>query len=147
MATNATPAASAGRPIKPKDVVQVRQFAEAVHWIYARVLHVDDAGILVDIDHPGNSEHGLRKLVDRENLRTKDDVQALLDLADTHHRQKGVKQAVRVLTTADPWIEWAMRPDEKGKRPGEESLHKMHGNKPGIVVHYETQLKRFGGQK
>jgi hypothetical protein len=51
-----------------------------VHWIYADVLEVMQTGaLLVQIEHPGNISHGVRKVVKAGGYRTKQDLEA--DLA------------------------------------------------------------------
>jgi hypothetical protein len=68
--------------MQPGDRVLVKQFAGGEQWIYASVVHPrDDGGALVVVEHPGNHEHGQMKNVKREELRTKADLQPLLDEA------------------------------------------------------------------
>lgn len=51
-----------------------------VMWIYAIVLEALDGGAaFVEITHPANIEHGVRKTVPRKDLRTLEDIQALHD--------------------------------------------------------------------
>lgn len=98
--------------MKPGDMVQVRQIdsaildanAEPTHgvsfWLYAMVLQVlDNGSALVEVQHPGNREHGRQKLCVRDvDLRTDEDVVALhqahperqtmkLDLNRPDHRE------------------------------------------------------------
>ncbi|TMI88356.1 MAG: hypothetical protein E6H00_13055 [Bacillati bacterium ANGP1] len=76
--------------MKPGDIVQVQQTDHAIlragedpapvaHWVYATVLEPlkNDSGALVEIDHPGNVEHGRRRTVSRKNLRTLEDLERL----------------------------------------------------------------------
>ena len=77
--------------MKPGEAVQIKQTDHAivrkgeepiprVHWIYATVLEAigKDGGAFVEINHPGNFQHGQRVAVTRKNLRTIEDLEALL---------------------------------------------------------------------
>jgi hypothetical protein len=82
--------------MKPGDTVQISQLessilrageeptAGVVHWIYATVLEVlkdgdAETAATVEIDHPANREHGVRKVVKRAGIRTVEDLKALHD--------------------------------------------------------------------
>jgi hypothetical protein len=76
--------------LKTGDTVQVKQSDLAIlklgeqpvpvtFWLFATVQEVLADGAFVEIDHPGNIEHGRRKKVLGANLRTAQDVQALHD--------------------------------------------------------------------
>ena len=70
--------------MQPGDRVLVMQFAGGEQWIYATVVHPrDDGGALVLVDHPGNHEHAQMKNAKRADIRTKADLQPLLDEART----------------------------------------------------------------
>ena|SRR5438105_14369082 len=83
--------------MKPGDTVQVQQTDHAIlrageeptpvaHWVYATVVEPvqNDGGAFVEINHPGNAEHGRRMLVGRKKLRTLEDLEKLHD-AHPHH--------------------------------------------------------------
>lgn len=80
--------------MNPGDTVQILQTDHArlqhgaeptpvSHWVYATVLEplANDKGMVtaasVEVNHPGNIEHGQRKVVGRKFLRTVDDLHAL----------------------------------------------------------------------
>lgn len=66
--------------MKTGDTVQVTHLDGAVHWIYATVMTPnEDGSALVQIQHPGNIEHGAIKLVPAEKIRTKATLQEELD--------------------------------------------------------------------
>jgi len=66
--------------MKPGDTVQVQQQDAGVHWIYATVITAnDDGSAFVQIRHPGNKEHGAMIFFGAEKIRTKADVQKLID--------------------------------------------------------------------
>jgi hypothetical protein len=76
--------------MQPGDKVQIKQWDHSIlrkgeeptptiHWIYADVLQLTPGGALVQVNHPGNIEHGSPKTVARADLRTADDVQKLHD--------------------------------------------------------------------
>ena len=62
------------------DTAQVLQQDGGQHWIYATVLTANaDGSALVQISHPGNRDHGLLKSFAAAQIRTKADVQKLID--------------------------------------------------------------------
>lgn len=83
--------------MQPGDAVMTVQYESSIlhrgeeptagvpHWIYATVIEVlkNDAGqqatALVEINHPGNIQHGVRLLVARRRIRTLEEVQKLHD--------------------------------------------------------------------
>jgi hypothetical protein len=66
--------------MKAGDTVQVTHLDGAPHWIYATVITPNpDGSALVQVQHPGNIEHGAIKLMPKEKLRTKADVQGQID--------------------------------------------------------------------
>ena len=66
--------------MKTGDTVQVVHLDGAVHWIYATVITPnEDGSALVQINPPGNIEHGATKFLPKEKIRTKADVQTELD--------------------------------------------------------------------
>jgi hypothetical protein len=84
--------------MKPGDLVQIKQLDSGflpsmisekgipmmdpipmTFWIYATVHEALPDGAFVEVNHPGNAEHGARKKVLGENLRTFEDIQALHD--------------------------------------------------------------------
>lgn len=82
------------------DTVQILQTDHAIlrkgeeptpspHWIYATVYEVtkDGKAATVEVNHPGNFQHGSRMLVARKNIRTHEDLQALHD----KHPHRAVK--------------------------------------------------------
>lgn len=60
-----------------------------VHWIYATVLEPlgKEGGAFVEVNHPGNIEHGKRHTVSRKEIRTIEDLEALHQ-AHPHHEVK-----------------------------------------------------------
>ncbi len=68
------------------EAVQIKQiFQGAAHWIYAKTHSVfGDGGAVVVIDHSQNPEHGQTKIVTKEEIRTKADLQAELDAIQGH---------------------------------------------------------------
>ena len=66
--------------MKPGDTVQVAHLDGLVHWIYATVITPNpDGSALVQIQHPGNFEHGTIKFMPKEKIKTKADLQAEID--------------------------------------------------------------------
>jgi hypothetical protein len=66
--------------MKAGDTVQVAHLDGAVHWIYATVITPnDDGSALVQIQHPGNFEHGAIKFMQKDKIKTKADLQAEID--------------------------------------------------------------------
>lgn len=74
------------------DTVQILQTDHAIlrkgeeptpvpHWIYATVYEVskDGKAATVEVNHPGNFQHGRRMLLGRKQIRTAEDLQALHD--------------------------------------------------------------------
>lgn len=70
-----------------------------LHWIYARVAEVvsEDGVLVVIVDHPGNVEHGVKKVVEPGEYRTAADVQAELDSLPQNPINDGVKDLRRSL--------------------------------------------------
>jgi hypothetical protein len=69
------------------DTVQIKQnFQGRPHWVYARVVSVpaDNSGAVVQIAHSCNPEDGQQKIVLRNEIRTKADIQAELDQVQGH---------------------------------------------------------------
>lgn len=113
----AAPAAPAIAPaIDIGTAVQVQSFETAVlerttsrtpeqtpnvlHWIYARVAEIisEDGVLVVIVDHPGNVEHGVKKVVEPGEYRTAADVQAELDSLPSNPGNDRVKDLRRSLT-------------------------------------------------
>jgi hypothetical protein len=70
-----------------------------VHWIYADVLEVlDNSLAMVIVNHPGNLEHGVQKVVTLGQYRTKADVQAEIDALPANPINAAVKDLKRSLT-------------------------------------------------
>lgn len=66
--------------MKAGDTVQVTHLDGTTHWIYATVITPnDDGSALVQVQHPGNIEHGAIKLKPKDKIRTKADVQTAID--------------------------------------------------------------------
>jgi hypothetical protein len=66
--------------MKPGDTVQVTHVDGATHWIYATAITPNaDGSALVQVQHPGNIEHGAIKFMPKEKIRTKTDLQAEID--------------------------------------------------------------------
>jgi len=66
--------------MKAGDTVQVAHLDGAVHWIYATVITPNtDGSALVQVQHPGNIEHGAIKFMPKEKVRGKADLQAEYD--------------------------------------------------------------------
>ena len=76
--------------MKAGDTLQIKQLDLAksrnsdglvpvTFWIFATVLEVLDDGAFVEVNHPANIEHSIRKKVLAADLRTADQVQALHD--------------------------------------------------------------------
>lgn len=62
------------------DTVQVKVQDRGIHWIYATVIAPNaDGSAFVQIQHPGNIEHGAMKFFGAGSVRTKTDVQKLID--------------------------------------------------------------------
>lgn len=62
------------------DTIQVTHLDRMEHWIYATVITPNaDGSAIVQVQHLGNIEHGTIKLMPKEKIRTKADVQAELD--------------------------------------------------------------------
>lgn len=69
--------------MKAGDTVQVQQFDGGAHWIYATVVTANaDGSALVQIQHPGNREHGGLASFAAGRIRDKAAVQALIDKMD-----------------------------------------------------------------
>ena len=96
--------------VKVGQKIQVRQIDSAVfqkdrpptpgvvHWVYAKVLEALGGSLAtVQINHPGNIEHGVTKVVEAADYRTKSDVQAELDALPANSTNDGVKDLRRSL--------------------------------------------------
>lgn len=66
--------------MKPGDTVQVQQTGGGARWIYATVITPnEDGSAFVQVRHPGNIEDGKMIFFGAGKVRTKDDVQKLVD--------------------------------------------------------------------
>lgn len=65
--------------MKPGDTIQIQQRDAVLHWLYATVIQESEGGALVEVNHPGNTEHGRQKYVPKGQFRTKAELQAQYD--------------------------------------------------------------------
>lgn len=115
------------------DKVQIRQQDGGVdYWIYATV--INPATNQVQVNHPGNAEHGKVKLMPGGDIRTKADVQALLATAQGLAGNTRITDAQLIsLAAADGFFKKFKKPDEVPVQAAREKLHQL------IVPHYQTQ--------
>jgi ABC-type transporter MlaC component len=118
--------------MKARDTVQVRQHDDSTHWIYAKV--IDPATLQVQITHPGNREDGVIKLVDAEDIRTKEDVMNIASQMQSAVNGQLNIQKITVLAAADPWLLQFTKAEHQKFTP---ALHTV------IVKHYQEQVKRL----
>jgi hypothetical protein len=120
--------------MKANDVVQIRQHDGGCHWVYALVL--DPKTRQVQIQHPGNMEHGQVKLMAAEDIRTKADVLAVgAAVQGAAAAGKPFTDAqLRQLTVADPWLAHFLKEEHSASRT---RLHQS------IAQHYQEQAKQL----
>jgi len=119
--------------MKAKDMVQVKQQDGGAHWVYAQV--IDAKTLQVQIQHPGNAEHGLVKMVAAEDIRTKADVLSIADVVRAAISGKPFNDGqLRALASIDPWFEHFMKHEQSASRT------RLHHT---IVQHYQEQAKQL----
>lgn len=116
------------------DTVQIRQKDGGVdYWIYATV--INPATGQVQVNHPGNAEHGKTKIVAGQDIRTKSDVQALLTTAQSLASGAQLTAAqIATLSAADGFFKKFQKGDESQVQAARTKLHQV------IVSHYQTQV-------
>lgn len=125
--------------MKAGDTVQIRRTDEADHWLYASVL--DATTGRVQINHPGNVEDGKIVLPAVRDLRTKADVQSLIDqvtpILNSASPQHGLTHAqIRQLGTIDGfWLQY-LNLDQKNQGP-RVTMHRS------IIAHYQSMMKQL----
>lgn len=128
--------------MKVGDTIQIERNQGGFVHIYARVLEVigkDQVRALVD--HPGNMAHEKVLLVDRQEVRTKEDLQQIAGkvnaLVKGSHLQHGASETlIRQMGKEDPfWLQYLTIDD---RNPGTR-LH-MHKH---VATHYQAVLKRL----
>lgn len=114
------------------DKVQIRQTDGVDHWIYAKVL--DPTTGMVQVQHPGNSDHEKQLFVDAADIRTKADLEKLLEVAKSLPAAKLTDAQIKNLGTADGWILRFLHVDQAQAR---NTLHTQ------LVTHYQAQVKQL----
>jgi hypothetical protein len=113
--------------------VQIRQHDGGEHWIFA--VAIDPDNNRYQVNHPGNADHEKQLTVDSTDVRTKADVEALLEAAKKIPAGKPLSDAdIDKLGKADGWLLHFKRAEHSQSRV---RLHKL------LVDHYEAQLKRL----
>jgi len=118
--------------MKTGDIVQVRQVDTSDHCIYAKVL--DPATRLVEVQHPGNRDHGKHLTPAAEDIRTKADLQALITTAQGMAAGKLTDAQLNTMGAADSWVLTFKDPKHSQER---DQLNKV------IVQHYQAQVKQL----
>lgn len=119
--------------MKLLDIVQIRQWDGSETWIYAKVL--DPVTRQVQIQHPGNAEHGQIKIVAAQDIRTKADVEALAVAAQNVVGATPLtNDQLRTLGASDGWINQFTKVEHVKERG---TLHLK------LVKHYQTQASQL----
>jgi hypothetical protein len=118
--------------MKKGDIVQVRQTDGVEHWLYAKVLDPD--AVRVHVLHPGNHEHRNDLLVDAADIRTKNDVEQLLAVAQTMSGAILTNAQIKNLGAADGWVLKYLEPEQTQAR---NTLHML------LVPHYQAQVNQL----
>lgn len=123
--------------MKNGDTVQIRQFDGTDSWIYAKVI---DSNIrLVEVRHPGNPADGKQLVMAPADIRTKADLQALIDactpIVNAASPQHGLSDAqFRQLGALDGfWLQYLNLHEKQN------SL-KLKVNS-AVVQHYQSMMK------
>lgn len=113
------------------DTVQVRQFDAVDHWIYAKVL--DPATRLVEINHPGNVDHGKQKIFPAGDIRTKADLLALVTTAQGLSTARLTDAQINTLSATDGFFKQFTQSKDASIAKLRDSLHTR------IVDHFQKQ--------
>ncbi len=138
--------------MKVGDKIQVRRFDGVDHWVYAIVLATGEDGggsIRIQIAHPGNREDNAVMLVGPADIRTRADLQNIIDQAQAivakAGRQGLTEAQVRELGQIDGfWLSFVTPTD--GRLTEHQSRHlsaQQTALHQRVVKHYQAQLKNL----
>ncbi len=133
--------------MKTGDIVQVRRFDGVDHWLYAVIQ--DPATNRVQIQHPSNAEDGKVLLVPASDIRTKADLQSLIDqvapiVAKAGQNGLAIKD-IRQLAAIDGFWSSFLEPAD-GKLTEHHSKHlstqqtTVHKT---VLKHYQAMMKQL----
>jgi|SRR5882672_2688271 len=139
--------------MKIGDIVQVKRFDGGTHWLYAVVQSLPNGPNFfparVQITHPGNAEDGKVVMAQPSDIRTKADVQAILDqMAPIVAKagQHGIGEAnIRQLAALDGFWSGFVSPAD-GRLTEHQSKHlstqqtTVHKT---VLAHYQNMMKQL----